>query len=65
MKCLVCDLEMKYLKEFKFDSQANNRGFLASVFGIEERLIFDIFVCPSCKRTELIYKGSDNWIDDN
>lgn len=63
MKCLACHLEMRYLKEFKFDSQDNNRGLLGSLFDIEERLIFDIFVCPSCKRTEFIYKASDNWID--
>jgi hypothetical protein len=63
MKCLPCSQEMSYLKEYRFDSQDNNRGLLGSLFDIEERLIFDIYVCPNCRRTEFIYKGEQKGID--
>lgn len=63
MNCLACHVEMKYLKEYKFYSQDNNRGFFATVFGYEERLIFDVYVCPRCKRSEFIYKGSSDKLD--
>jgi predicted nucleic-acid-binding Zn-ribbon protein len=55
---------MKYMKEYKFDSQNNNRGFWSSVFDVEERLIFDMYVCPNCKHSEFLYKGADTWLDD-
>jgi len=29
---------MKYLKEYRFDSQDNNRGILGALFDIEEHL---------------------------
>jgi predicted nucleic-acid-binding Zn-ribbon protein len=54
---------MSYLKEYKFDSQDNNRGILGAIFDIEERLIFDIYVCPKCRRTEFIYKGDQKDLD--
>jgi hypothetical protein len=63
MKCLPCSQEMKYLKEYKFDSQDNNRGLLGAMFDIEERLVFDIYVCPNCRRTEFIYKGNQKDLD--
>jgi hypothetical protein len=63
MKCLSCSQEMRYLKEYRFDSQDNNRGLLGSFFDIEERLVFDIYVCPKCRRTEFIYKGEQEGID--
>jgi hypothetical protein len=63
MKCVPCSQEMSYLKEYRFDSQDNNRGLLGSLFDIEERLVFDIYVCPRCRRTEFIYKGEKKGID--
>jgi hypothetical protein len=63
MNCLACKEKMTYLKEYKFDSQDNNRGLLGSIFDIEERLVFDIHVCRSCRRTEFIYKGNQKDLD--
>jgi predicted nucleic-acid-binding Zn-ribbon protein len=63
MKCLACLQEMSYLKEYKLDSQDSNRGLLGAIFDIEENLIFDIYVCPECRRTEFIYKGERKDLD--
>ena len=63
MECLVCKTEMKYLKEYRFDSQDNNRGFFSTIFDMEEHLIFDVYVCPICRRAEFIYKGTKEWLD--
>jgi DNA-directed RNA polymerase subunit RPC12/RpoP len=63
MNCLACSQKMSYLKEYKFDSQDNNRGILGAIFDVEERLIFDVYVCPKCSRTEFIYKGDQRWLD--
>lgn len=65
--CLRCNQEMKYLKEYRFDSQDNNRGFLAALFDVEEHLIFDVYVCPKCRHTEFFFTGKregfDEWLD--
>lgn len=65
--CLRCNEEMKYIKEYRFDSQDNNRGLLSALFDVEEHLIFDVFVCPKCRHTEFFYKGNrkgfDEWND--
>ena len=42
-ECLRCKEQMKYLKEYRFDSQDNNRGILGALFDIEEHLTFDIY----------------------
>ncbi len=63
INCLRCNNEMKYLKEYRFDSQDNNRGLFATLFDYEEHLIFDVYVCPKCRHTEFFYKGSANWLD--
>ena len=55
MECLACKTEMKYLKEYRFDSQDNNRGFFSTIFDMEEHLIFDVYICPNCRRAEFIY----------
>lgn len=39
MECLRCNTELKFLKEYRFDSQDNNRGILKSLFDVEEHLI--------------------------
>ena len=39
MKCLRCENEMKFLKEYRFDSQDNNRGVLGFLFDIEDHLV--------------------------
>ncbi|MFZ4663027.1 MAG: putative signal transducing protein [Caldilineaceae bacterium] len=58
MNCLRCQGEMKYLKEYKFESQDNNRGLFGAIFDIEERLTFDIYVCTGCRHTEFFFTGS-------
>ena len=58
MNCLRCQGEMKYLKEYKFESQDNNRGLFGAIFDIEERLVFDVYVCTSCRHTEFFFTGS-------
>lgn len=63
MNCLRCSTEMKFLKEYKFDSQNANRGLFATLFDVEENLIFKVYVCPNCKHTEFFYSGSRTWVD--
>lgn len=63
MKCLRCNEELKFLKEFKFESEQVDRGFFKSIFDVEEHLKFKIHVCPKCKHTEFIYSGSSTLID--
>lgn len=63
MQCLRCQTELKYLKEYKFDSQDNNRGLLQAMFDVEERLIFDVYICPSCRHTEFFYKNAQGALD--
>jgi hypothetical protein len=58
LNCLRCQGEMKYLKEYKFESQDNNRGLFGAIFDIEERLIFDVYVCTGCRHTEFFFTGS-------
>ena len=36
MNCLRCNEELKFLKEFKFESEEVNRGFFKSFFDLEE-----------------------------
>ena len=42
-ECLRCKEQLQYLKEYRFDSQDNNRGILGALFDIEEHLTFDIY----------------------
>lgn len=67
LKCLRCSNKMEYLKEYRFDSQDNNRGFLGSFFDVEEQLVFKVYVCPHCGHSEFFYmgakKGLDGWND--
>ena len=63
MNCLRCSEEMKYLKEYKFDSQNANRGLFSAIFDVEENLIFKVYVCPKCNHTEFFYSGSSTWVD--
>ena len=65
MKCLRCQQDMRYLKEYKFDSQDNKRDVFSTMFDIEERLIFDVYACPQCKHSEFLYKDAQTWLDDN
>ncbi|NKF07937.1 hypothetical protein J1C67_05855 [Clostridium gasigenes] len=58
MDCLRCNTEIKFLKEYRFDSQDSNRGLFKAIFDIEEHLVFDIYVCPKCKKAEFIYKNN-------
>lgn len=58
VECLRCKSQMEYLKEYRFDSQDNNRGLFSAFFDVEEHLIFDIYVCPHCKHTEFFYGGA-------
>ena len=46
MECLRCKEELKFLKEYRFDSQEANRGFFKANSWWEEHLIFKIYVCP-------------------
>lgn len=63
IECIRCSKEMKYLKEYRIDSQDNNRGFFDTLLDKEEHLIFDVYVCPKCRHTEFFFKGSDEWYD--
>lgn len=63
MECLRCNSELKFLKEYRFDSQDANRGFFKAIFDVEENLIFKIYVCSKCNHTEFIYSGSFTWLD--
>ncbi|WP_123043497.1 zinc ribbon domain-containing protein [Cohnella candidum] len=63
LKCLRCGNELTYLKEYKFDSQNANRGLFGALFDVEERLSFDIYVCPSCRHTEFFFTDSDTSLD--
>jgi len=63
VKCLRCGEEMRYLKEYRFESQDNNRGIFGAIFDVEEHLIFDVYVCPHCRHSEFIYKGSMTHLD--
>lgn len=58
MNCLRCNTEIQFLKTYRFDSQESNRGLLKMMFDIEDHLIFDVYVCPNCKKAEFIYKGN-------
>jgi len=49
---------MKYLKEYRFDSQDNNRGILEALFDIEEHLTFGVYVCPKFRHTEFFFTGA-------
>lgn len=62
-ECLRCKSEMEYLKEYRFDSQDNNRGLFSAFFDVEEHLIFNIYVCPNCRHTEFFYNGSLKGLD--
>ena len=55
MECLRCKEELKFLKEYRFDSQEANRGFFKAIFDVEEHLIFKIYVCPKCKQKVYIF----------
>lgn len=56
--CLRCGEPMQYLKEYRFDSQDNNRGLFSAIFDVEEHLIFEVYVCPCCGHSEFFYKGA-------
>lgn len=62
-ECLRCKSEMEYLKEYRFDSQDNNRGLFSAFFDVEEHLIFNIYVCPNCRHTEFFYNGTLKGLD--
>jgi predicted nucleic-acid-binding Zn-ribbon protein len=66
-ECLRCKEQMKYLKEYRFDSQDNNRGILEALFDIEEHLTFGVYVCPKFRHTEFFFTGAregfDEWND--
>lgn len=64
MECLRCKSEMNFLKEYKFESQDQNRGLLSALFDVEEHLIFEVYVCPDCRHTEFFYSGRSKWLDD-
>jgi predicted nucleic-acid-binding Zn-ribbon protein len=67
INCLRCNEQMRYLKEYRFDSQDNNRGLLKALFDVEEHLSFDVYVCPRCRHTEFFFTGKreglDDWLD--
>jgi predicted nucleic-acid-binding Zn-ribbon protein len=64
VECLRCKSEMNFLKEYKFESQDQNRGLLSALFDVEEHLIFEVYVCPDCRHTEFFYSGRSKWLDD-
>lgn len=63
-ECLRCKEEMEYLKDYRFDSQDDNRGLLGALFDIEEHLVLAVYVCPKCRHTEFFYTGRRSGFDD-
>lgn len=67
LECLRCSNAMEYLKEYRFDSQDNNRGILGALLDVEEHLILKVYVCPKCRHADFFYVGKragfDEWND--
>lgn len=63
VECLRCKTQLRFLKEYRFDSQDNNRGLFGALFDVEEHLSFEVHVCPNCRHTEFFYTGRLHRID--
>lgn len=63
LKCLRCGGKMKFLKEYRFDTQKEYRDFISTIIDYEEAIVFNVYVCEDCRHTEFFFVGIRTGID--
>lgn len=54
--CVRCRKGLTYVAQQRLE--AHEQALTTALFYSEEGLLFDVFVCPTCGRAELVYAGS-------